>query len=66
MFWLFTIVASVITIKDVIKENLEPVAPANRRFDWDAYWEDIRNGIGAMEQVRKRERGGYWTTKPMP
>lgn len=48
-----------------IKEKTEPTTPANVRFDWDAYRKDIENGIGAMEQIKKRERGDYYTTKPL-
>lgn len=64
MFGLLTLVSGFLTIKQLIKEKTEPVAPKGTRFDMDAYYEDIRNGIGAMEQVRKCERGGYMTTKP--
>lgn len=63
---LLFVVSSVLTVKTVVKEKLEPVTPANTHFDWDAYWKDVRNGIGAMEQVKKRERGDYYTTKPLP
>lgn len=66
MLDLLLIVSSIFTAKELVKEKTEPVAPASMRFDWDAYWEDIGNGIGAMEQVRKCERGGYYTTKPLP
>lgn len=66
MFGLLTIVSAFFTIKQLIKEKTEPVAPKGTRFDWDAYYKDIENGIGAMEQVRKCERGGYITTKPEP
>jgi hypothetical protein len=66
MFGLLTIVSTLFSIKEAIKEKNEPVAPKGTRFDWDAYWEDVRNGVGTMEQVRKRERGGYMTTKPAP
>lgn len=54
-----------IAIIQIIKEALEKPAPKGTRFDWDAYWKDVENGMGAMEQVRKRQRGGYWTTEPM-
>lgn len=66
MFDLLLIVSSIFTIKELIKGKTEPVATANMRFDWDAYWEDIRNGISAMDQLKKRKSGGYYTTKPLP
>lgn len=66
MFGALTAIAVVISVWQIVKEKTERPMPKNARFDWDAYWTDIRNGIGAMEQVRKRERGGYITTKPAP
>ena len=56
----------IIAVIQIVKEALEKPAPKGTRFDWDAYWKDVENGMGAMEQVRKRQRGGYWTTEPMP
>ena len=66
MFNLLCFVSIIFTIKAFVKEKTEPVAPKGTRFDYDAYWEDVRNGIGAMEQVKKIERGEYYTTKPKP
>lgn len=66
MFSLLAIVSTLLTAREVIKEKTEPVASRGTRFDWDAYWEDIRNGMSTMEQIKKRERGGYMTTKPTP
>ena len=64
MFGLLGFVSILFAIKEVVKEKTEPVVPKGTRFDWDAYYKDIENGISAMEQVRKRQRGGYMTTKP--
>ena len=66
MIDLFAILASMFTIKEVTKEALEKPAPKGTRFDWDTYWKDNENGIGIMEQVRKRQSGGYTTTEPLP
>lgn len=44
----------------LIKEDREKPAPPNQKFDWDAYNCDVRMGISAMEQVKKRERGEYY------
>lgn len=66
MLGALTVVALIISGIQIIHEKTRPSIPKNANFDWDAYWADIRNGMGAMEQVRKRERGGYWTTKPAP
>ena len=63
---LFFVLVLILAIVQIIKEALEKPAPKGTRFDWDAYWKDIENGIGAMEQVRKCQRGGYYTTKPLP
>lgn len=48
----------------LIKESLEKPSPQGTRFDWDNYWEDVKSGISPMEQIKKQERGCYWTTKP--
>lgn len=66
MFNLFALVSSLFVTKEVVKESLEPVAPPEQHFDWDAYFDDIDSGIAPMEQVRKRQRGGYNTCKPIP
>lgn len=59
----FTALATMLAAKEIIQEKIEPVAPSNTCFDWDAYWADVKNGMPAMEQVRKRQRGGYMITK---
>ena len=64
MLNLLMIVSIVFTIVELIKEKIEPVAPKGTRFDWDAYWNDVNNGMSTIEQIKKRERGGYLTTKP--
>lgn len=66
MFNWFTALAIGFAAKEIIKEKTEPVAPKGTRFDWDAYWEDVKNGTSCMEQVRKCEHGGYMTTKSLP
>lgn len=66
MINLFTALAAIFSAKEIIKEKTEPVAPKGTRFDWDAYWKDIKNGMSCTEQVRKRQRGEYMTTKPLP
>lgn len=66
MWGLLALISALYTTKEVVKEKLEPVAPKGTRFDWDAYYKDIERGIDPMEQVRKRARGGYMTTKPLP
>lgn len=59
------IVAALLFTKEVVKESIEPVAPKGTRFDWTAYWRDADNGLGAMEQVRKRQSGGYTDAIPL-
>lgn len=66
MFKFLTMLAALFTAKDVIKEKIELVAPKGTRFDWDAYWKDVNDGMGTMQQVRKRQSGGYTTTAPLP
>ena len=63
---LFLAFVLILSIAQFIKEAFKKPTPKGTRFDWDAYYKDIDNGIGAMEQVRKRQRGGYNTTKPIP
>lgn len=62
MFGLLT--AIVLTAKEIIKEKTEPVVPKGTRFDWDAYWKDVEDGMSTIEQIEKRKRGDYMTTKP--
>lgn len=38
--------------------------PKGARFDWDAYWKDVREGLTTQEQLKKKENLEYWTTKP--
>jgi hypothetical protein len=64
MFGLLTIVSALLTAKEVIKEKSEPVAPKGTRFDRDEYWNDVKKGIGVMEQIKKIECGGYMAMKP--
>lgn len=66
MFGLLSVVSMILTTKEIIKEKTEPIPPKGTRFDWEAYWEDIKNGMSTTEQIKKRERGGYMTTKPAP
>jgi len=64
--FLITALSALFLGVQIIKEKTEPVVPKGTRFDWDAYWADVEKGMPAMEQVRKRQRGGYMTTKPLP
>ena len=66
MFDLIAIISTIFSIKEIINEKTEPVTPKCVRFDWDAYWNDVRNGMSTTEQIKKRERGGYMTVKPEP
>jgi hypothetical protein len=61
---LLSILSSICTAKEYSKEKAEKPAPKGTRFDWDAYYKDIENGINVMDQVHKCERGEYYTTKP--
>ena len=63
---ILAVLSAIVLGTEIVKEAVEPVAPANRRFDWDAYYEDIRNGMSVQEQIKKRAKGGYYTTKPIP
>ena len=38
--------------------------PKGSRFDWDAYWKDIEDGMDCMTQLKKCERLEYYTTNP--
>lgn len=65
MLNLLSLIGSLFVAKEAIQETLEPVAPPEQHFDWDAYYDDIDSGIAPMEQVRKRQKGGYNTCKPI-
>lgn len=60
------IIATIFTVKDLIKETTEKPAPKGTRFDWDLYWEDIENGVNNREIIKRRGNGYYNTTKPAP
>lgn len=62
----FGVIGIIIVVYHLVKEKLEKPAPEGTRFDWDAYWKDVHNGISCMAQIKKQERGGYWTTEPLP
>ncbi len=66
MINILAILSAMFLGKEIIKEKAEPVAPKGTRFDWDEYWADVRRGMSSMEQIKKRQRGGYMTTKPLP
>lgn len=63
---ILTVVAAIYLFCLWLNEKLEKPAPENQRFDWDAYDEDAKNGMPIMDQLRKQQRGEYWTTKPLP
>ena len=62
--WLAGLVATLFVGSQIVKEKMEKPAPKGTRFDWDAYYKDIENGMTTVEQIKKRQRGGYNTTKP--
>lgn len=63
MFDLLGIIAILFTAKEIVDEKIEPVASKDICFDWSAYWNDVKNGMTSMEQIKKREHGGYTTIK---
>ena len=64
MFDIATMFSMLFAAKEVIKEKTEPVAPATMRFDWDAYRADM-DKMSVKAQMKKVERGEYFTTKPI-
>ena len=62
---LFFVVVLILAIIRLIKEACEKPAPKGQRFDWDAYWKDIEDGIDIEEQLKRRKRGYYLTTEPI-
>lgn len=63
MFNLFGLVCILYSAVQIIKEAFEKPIPKEAKFDWDAYYEDIRNGMTTMQQIEKRKKGEYLTTK---
>ena len=63
MFDLLTVVSSIFTVKQLIKESTEPVYPRGTYFDWDEYKADVAKGMSITEQNKKQKRGGYLKTK---
>ena len=37
--------------------------PPNAYFDWNEYYEDIRNGMSCTEQLRKNKKYGYYKSR---
>ena len=66
MFDLSFVVALLFTIKELIKEKFGHTTYSGTRFDWDAYYNDINNGIPSVEQVKRRQQGAYQTIEPLP
>lgn len=66
MFHLLAIFANFNVAKGLIKEKLEKPVPANQRFDYDAYWKDVEDGMSVAETNKKHERGEYYTTTQKP
>jgi hypothetical protein len=68
MFGLLGVVSIAFTIAQLVKENRDKHRhiPPNHRFDYEAHWEDIRNGMSLEARMEKDRRGGYYTTKPEP
>ena len=64
MFNLFAVFITILTAKEVAMEKLERPAPEGTHFNWDAYWKDVESGVSTIEQLKKRQRGDYDTTKP--
>ena len=66
MFGALTAVAIILLIWQIVCEKIKPVFSNGVYFDSDLYWADVRSGVSAVSQLKKREYGGYWSTKPMP
>ena len=64
MVSLLGLISTLFVAKKIVSEALEKPVPKGTRFDWDAYYEDIKNGMDHKTQLKKRQRGGYNTTKP--
>lgn len=51
-------------VSELISASRVESLPKGTRFDWEAYWKDIENGMDSQTQLKKRKKGGYYTTKP--
>lgn len=51
-------------VYSAFKKITQKKIPKGARFDWDAYWKDVREGLTTQEQLKKKENLEYWTTKP--
>lgn len=61
---LITGIVLLFVVIKLVEESLEKPYPQGVRFDWDSYWKDVESGIDPMKQIKKQQKGGYWTTKP--
>lgn len=64
MFNIMCVIGIIVTIATMIGDRAKskPIPP-DAKFDWDAYYADLANGMDKMTQLEKRRRGEYWTTK---
>ena len=63
---LLGIVAIIYVLIQWIKEKTEKTVPKGARFDWDAFYKDIENGVPNEVRLKKHRKGLYTTTKPLP
>lgn len=62
MYGLIAVLSGVLLGKEIIQEKMQKPAPANQRFNWDKYWDDVNAEVDPMEVVKRRENGYYYTT----
>ena len=60
---MYLIIAILIIIYFVVKENMPSKMPPNAYFDWDEYYRDIDNGMDCMTQLRKEQNYGYYKSR---
>ena len=66
MLGIWTFLAIIYLAYKLISEACEKPKSKYYHKDWDAYFEDLNNGMSTAEQIRKERRGGYMTEEPPP
>lgn len=56
---IITIIGLFFAVKEIVQEKREPVMPKGMYFDWNEYWDDVKNGMTTEQQIKKRQKGGY-------
>lgn len=62
---ILALLAIIFILREIISEATTQIAPANTRFDDEAYWRDIRDpNMSHADIMKKHRKLAYRTTTP--